>query len=216
MPVGIMYSLETERKKRRAITCPSHNPIIVSMNQPAPEKQNKVDKEKNPSTAPGCPCRPWGSSWEAGLEHVSIRNCKQSNRGKRTLVDVGEDTTLGNGDVTQELVQLLIVADGKLKVTRNDTGLLVVTGGVASQLQNFSGQVLQDGSEVHGGTGTDTLSVVALAKQTVDTANGEGQTGLGRTAGKLGVSKSKTKVNDATGSVDPNTWVLTTERSCCR
>jgi hypothetical protein len=42
MPVGIMYNLETEEKrKRRAITCPSHNPIIVSMNQPTPEK-NKM------------------------------------------------------------------------------------------------------------------------------------------------------------------------------
>lgn len=109
---------------------------------------------------------------------------------KRTLVDVGEDTTLGDGDVTQELVQLLIVADGKLKVTRDDTGLLVVTGSVTSQLENFSGQVLQDSSEVDGSTGTDTLSVVALAEQTVDTANGEGQTSLGRTAEELDVSKT--------------------------
>lgn len=94
-------------------------------------------------------------------------------------MDVGKDTTLGNGDMAQELVQLLIVADGKLEVTRNDTGLLVVASGVASQLENFSGQVLQNGSEVHGSTGTDTLSVVALAEQTVNTANGEGQTSLG-------------------------------------
>lgn len=131
------------------------------------------------------------------MKHISMMNWKWWNKRKRTLVDVGKDTTLGNGDVTQELVQLLIVADGKLKVTRDDTGLLVVTGGVTSQFQDFSGQVLQDGSEVHGGTGTDTLSVVALAEQTVDTANREGQTGLGRTAEKLRVSK--TKVNDATG-----------------
>lgn len=192
MPVGIMYNLETEEKrKRRAITCPSHNPIIVSMNQPAPEKQNKSAKEKNPSTAPGCPCRPWGSSWGEGLEYVSDwipRN--RSKGGKHTLVDVGEDTTLGDGDVTQKLVQLLIVADGKLEVTRDDTGLLVVTGRVTSQLENFSSQVLQNGSEVHGGAGTDTLSVVALAEQTVDTADGEGQAGLGRTAEKLNVSKA--------------------------
>lgn len=94
-------------------------------------------------------------------------------------MDVGENTTLGNGDVTQELVQLLIVADSKLEVTGNDTGLLVVTGGVSSQLENLSGEVLKNGSEVNGSTGTDTLSVVTLAEQTVDTANGEGQTSLG-------------------------------------
>jgi hypothetical protein len=101
---------------------------------------------------------------------------------ERTLVNVGENTTLGDGDVTQKLVQLLIVADGELKVTGDDTGLLVVTGGVTSQLENLSGEVLEDSGEVDGSTGTNTLSVVALAEKTVDTANREGQTSLGGTA----------------------------------
>jgi len=40
MSADIMYNLEAEEKrKRRAITCPSHNPIIVSMNQTTPEKK---------------------------------------------------------------------------------------------------------------------------------------------------------------------------------
>lgn len=97
-------------------------------------------------------------------------------------MNVGENTTLGNGDVTQELVQLLIVADGKLEVTGNDTGLLVVTSGVTGQLKNFSSEVLEDSGEVDGSTGTDTLGVVALAEKTVNTTNGEGETGLGRAA----------------------------------
>ena len=97
-------------------------------------------------------------------------------------MDVGQDTTLRNGDVTEQLVQLLIVPDGELQVTGNDTGLLVVTGGVASQLENLSSEVLENGGEVDGSTGTDTLSVVALAEQTVDTADGERKTSLGRTA----------------------------------
>ena len=67
-------------------------------------------------------------------------------------MDVGENTTLGDGDVSEELVQLLIVADGELKVTGDDTGLLVVTSGVTSQLENLSSQVLEDGSEVDGST----------------------------------------------------------------
>lgn len=101
---------------------------------------------------------------------------------QRTLVNVGQNTTLGNGDVTQELVQLLIVADGELEVTGDDTSLLVVTGSVSSQLEDLSCQVLEHGREVDGSAGTDTLSVVALAEQTVNTADGERQTGLGRTA----------------------------------
>jgi len=104
--------------------------------------------------------------------------------GQHTLVNVGQDTTLGDGDVTQELVQLLVVPDGELQVTGDDTGLLVVTGSVASQLENLGGEVLEDGGQVDGGTGTDTLGVVALAEQTVDTADGERQTSLGGTAGE--------------------------------
>merc|ERR1719147_597266 len=91
----------------------------------------------------------------------------------RAALDVGEDTTLGNSDASQELVQLLIIADGQLQVTGDDPGLLVVTGSVACQLKDLSGQVLHDGSQVHGGTGTNTLSIVALPEETVNPAHRE-------------------------------------------
>lgn len=67
-------------------------------------------------------------------------------------MNVGEDTTLGNGDVAQKLVQFLIVTDGELKMTGNDTGLLVVTSGVTSQLEDFRSEIFQDSSEVDGST----------------------------------------------------------------
>ena len=67
-------------------------------------------------------------------------------------MNVGQNTTLGNGDVTEELVQLLVVADGELEMARNDTGLLVVTSGVTGQLEDFSCQVLEDCGEVDGCT----------------------------------------------------------------
>lgn len=97
-------------------------------------------------------------------------------------MDVGQNTTLGDGDVSEQLVQLLIVADGELQVTGDDTGLLVVASSVASQLKNLSREVLEDGSQVDWSTSTDTLGVVALAKQTVNTTDGERQTSLGGTA----------------------------------
>jgi hypothetical protein len=98
------------------------------------------------------------------------------------LVNVGQDTTLGDCDVTQKLVQFLIVADGKLEMTGDDTGLLVVTSGVASKFQDFSSEVLEDGCEVDWGTSTDTLSIVALSQQTMDTTNRECETRLGGSA----------------------------------
>lgn len=83
--------------------------------------------------------------------------------------------------MAQELVQLLIVADGKLQMTRNDTGLLVVTSGIASQLEDFSSKVLEHGGQVDWGTSTNTLSIVALSEETVDTTDWESETSLGRT-----------------------------------
>jgi len=103
-------------------------------------------------------------------------------------------------DVTQELVQLLIVADGELKMTRDDTGLLVVTGSVASQFQNFSSKIFEDSSQVDWGTSTDTLSVVALSEETVNTTDWESETSLGRTS--RGESQSSCTHRRVPGSID--------------
>ena len=67
-------------------------------------------------------------------------------------MNVGKNTTLGDRDVPEELVQLLIVAYGELKVTRDDTGFLVVTGSIASEFENLGSEVLENGSEVDRGT----------------------------------------------------------------
>ena len=96
--------------------------------------------------------------------------------GQKHGLDVGEDTTLGNGHTGQKLVQLLVVADGQLEMPGDDPGLLVVTGSVACQLKNLSSEVLHDSSQVDGGTSTHTLGVVALAEEPVDPAHGELET----------------------------------------
>ena len=96
--------------------------------------------------------------------------------GQEHSLDVGQNTTLSDGDAGEELVQLFVVPDGQLQVTGDDPRLLVVTSGITSQLENFSSEVLHHGSEVHGGTGTDAIGIVALAEKPVDTANGELET----------------------------------------
>jgi hypothetical protein len=67
----------------------------------------------------------------------------------------GQDTTLGDGDSSEQLVQLFVISDGQLQVSGNDTSLLVVSGGVTSQLQDLSSQVLEDGSEVDWREGSE-------------------------------------------------------------
>merc|ERR1712037_826349 len=93
--------------------------------------------------------------------------------GQKNSLDVGEHTTLGNGDARQELVQLLVIPDGELQVPGDDPGLLVVTGSIASQLEDLSSEVLHNGSQVDGSSSTNTGSIVSLAEQTVNTSNGE-------------------------------------------
>ncbi len=98
--------------------------------------------------------------------------------GEENSVDVGENTSLRDGGAVKKLVQLLIVADGQLDVAGDDAGLLVVASGVSSQLENLSGQVLNDGGEVHGGASSDAASIATLLQEAVDASNGELQTGL--------------------------------------
>ena len=92
---------------------------------------------------------------------------------------------------------LLVVTDGELQVTGNDTLLLVITSRVTRELEDLSSKVLEYCREVncsarsvrkvligHKGkltrcASTDTLGVVALLQETVNTTDGELETSLG-------------------------------------
>ena len=94
-------------------------------------------------------------------------------------MDVGEDTTGGDGGAAEKSVELLIVADGELDVTGHNSGLLVVLGGVASELEDLSGEVLKDGGKVDWGTSTNALGVSALLHEASDSADWELKSSLG-------------------------------------
>ena len=100
-------------------------------------------------------------------------------------MDVGKDTTRSNGDSAQQLVQLLVVLDGKGDVTGHDTSLLVVAGGVASELKDLCTEVLEDGGEVDGSSSAHAGRVLSLAEVTADTTDGELKSSLGRRGSTL-------------------------------
>uniref|UniRef100_A0A671MUM5 Histone H2A n=1 Tax=Sinocyclocheilus anshuiensis TaxID=1608454 RepID=A0A671MUM5_9TELE len=56
---------------------------------------------------------------------------------------------------------------------RNDEGLLVVSGGVSSQLQDLGGEILEHSRQIDGSSGTDALCVVTFAEKPVNTTDGE-------------------------------------------
>ena len=95
-------------------------------------------------------------------------------------MNIGKDTASSNGDISQELVELLIVLDGKSNVTRNDAAFLVVTSGIASKFENLSTKVLEDGSKVDGSSSSHTGAVLSLTEITSNTTDGELKTSFSR------------------------------------
>ena len=116
-------------------------------------------------------------------------------------VDVWKDTTLGDGDTGEELVQLLVVADSQQDVARNDAVLLVVTGSVTSELKDLSGEVLKDGGEVDWSTSTDAGGILALLQEAANSANRELEASSGRLGlGLLAVSLSTASLSTLSGT----------------
>ena len=99
--------------------------------------------------------------------------------GEEDGVDVRENTSLGDGDVAEELVQLFVVSDGELDVTRSHPGALVVLGGVTSELEKLGGEVLKYRGHVDRSPRADTLGKATLAKVASHAADGELETCLG-------------------------------------
>jgi hypothetical protein len=57
-------------------------------------------------------------------------------------------------------VQFFIVAHSQLKMAWIDTGLLVVASCVAGQFQDFRCQILQNGGQIDGRSGTNAFGVM--------------------------------------------------------
>ncbi len=108
--------------------------------------------------------------------------------GEENALDVGQNTSLSNGNLAEKLVQLFVIPDGKLEMSGVDSLLLVVTGSVAGQLQDLSSKVLHDCGKVHWSSTSNALSVVAILQETVDTTDGELESSTVGTRLALGTS----------------------------
>ena len=93
-------------------------------------------------------------------------------------VDVREHTARSDGDLAQELVQLLVVSDGELNVSRDDSLLLALLGGVSGELEDLGNEVLEDGGQVDRGTRADLAGIATVLQEATDAANRELQTSL--------------------------------------
>ena len=88
-------------------------------------------------------------------------------------MDVRENTAGRDRDRAQELVELLVVADGELDVARHDARLLVVARGVARELEDLGAEVLEDRAHVDAGADADARRVLALLEEAVQARDRE-------------------------------------------
>jgi len=93
-----------------------------------------------------------------------------------------EDTTKGDRGA-DERVEFFVSADGELQVTRGDTLDFEILGGVSCELEDFSGQVFEDGGNINCSLGSNTHLILGVVLQeTLDTTAGELETSLARVA----------------------------------
>ena len=64
--------------------------------------------------------------------------------GQKYGLNVWQYTTLGNGNTREEFVKFLIVTDGQLQMSWDDSGLLVISCSISSEFENFSCEILHD------------------------------------------------------------------------
>ena len=91
----------------------------------------------------------------------------------KSLVNVGDNTTAGNCSLDQG-VELLVTADGQLKVARCYAFNLKVLARVASEFKHLSSQVLKNSGGVHCGSGTNSaVGTDTSLQESVNTTDGE-------------------------------------------
>ena len=100
-------------------------------------------------------------------------------------MDVWQDTTRGDRDVSEQFVELLIVSDSKLDVAGNDTRFLVVASSVSGKLKDLGAKVLEHSSKVDRSSSTSSGSESAFLQVSGNTTNGELESSLGRSASAL-------------------------------
>ena len=97
-------------------------------------------------------------------------------------MDVGENTTGSNSGTTHKFVELIVVSDGHLDVSGDDSGSLEILSGVSGELEDLSCEVLKDGGKIDWGTGSNSLGVSSLSKVSGDSSYWELESGSGGSA----------------------------------
>jgi len=101
---------------------------------------------------------------------------------QQSAVDVGKDTSEGDG-CADEGIEFFVSTDGELKVARGDTLDFEILCGISCKLEDFSGEIFENGGNVDCSLGTNAHLILGVVLQeTLDTTAGELKTSLARMA----------------------------------
>jgi len=84
-----------------------------------------------------------------------------------------EDELKGVHTIAKQFVQFFVIADGKLKMSGDNTLLLVITGSISGEFQYLCSKIFEYGCEVNGSSSANTLGIVSALQHTVNTTNGK-------------------------------------------
>jgi len=107
--------------------------------------------------------------------HFILRLLRQEDR-----VNARNNTPRSDGDPLQQLVDLVIMADGELEVPGVDGGPLALLAHVPSQLNQLGSEILHDGGQVDGNVSLHPVGhtvVVAFLQVFLESQNGEDNAG---------------------------------------
>ena len=88
-------------------------------------------------------------------------------------MNVGKNASGCDCNPSKKLVELLIIADSELDVSRDDALLLVVAGSISCKLEDLSGEVLEDRREVNRCTCSNAGGDLHLLNVSCNTADRE-------------------------------------------
>ena len=85
-------------------------------------------------------------------------------------------SSVGDDGVSEKSVELWVLLDGEVDASWDDSALLHLLGGVAGELEDLGGEVLEDGCEVDGGTVTYSLGESSFLEESGNSSDWEVET----------------------------------------
>jgi len=92
-------------------------------------------------------------------------------------MNIRQDACFRDGTELEQFGELLVASNSQLEMTRSDSRLSVITGGVSGQFEDFCREIFEDGGEVDRSTLIDSIGNIGFFESLEDASDGELEAG---------------------------------------